>query len=89
MARSVGGGSEQAEVGMNECKIEIRKRYVSTKPKQWWKALFWAESCGLTPKVDGYDYFIDGVQVAASCWDGQKLITVVAQEYDGLFGLRA
>lgn len=40
MARSVGGGSEQAEVGMSDRKIEIRKRYVTPKPKQGWKVLF-------------------------------------------------
>lgn len=89
MARSAGGGSGQVGVDMSERKIEIRKRYVNPKPKQWWRALFWAPSCGLMPKVDGYDYFIDGEQVAASYWDGQKLVTVVAPDHDGLFGLRA
>lgn len=89
MARSAGGGSGRVGVDMSNRKIEIRKRYVNPKPKQWWKALFWEPSCGLTPKVDGYYYFIDGEQVAASHWDGQKLVTVVAPDHDGLFGVSA
>ena len=89
MARSAGGGSGQVGVDMSECKIEIRKRHVNPKPKQWWKAIFWTPSCGLTPKVDGYDYYIDGTQVAVARWDGRKLITNIAPEYNGLFGVAA
>ena len=71
---------------MSKHKIEIRKRYVNPKPKQWWKVLFWTPSCGLTPKVDGFDYFVDGGQVAASHWDGQKMVIAVSEGWEGLFG---
>lgn len=76
--------------GMSNYKIEIKKVYSEYERKRrssWWGLLFWPKLGGMN--VIGYDYYIDGTQVAAARWDGRKLITSIAPEYNGLFGLTA